>query len=239
MPAIRYMADHGHLMVMMPNTVPHLTPLEESHPDMHFNAESPWFEDLDPTAKGMAFNRQYGFVMDGTSDLLPLGTAIWIEMVSADHGLQVYKYRSINEEDQTWEPIFGSGGSSPVFEWDMRMFHPAFAAPKESGPLSAEFKAFVADVNTGEVVEEIEGAHFTLSWTADSPEGMPELSIARQIVLSWEGAFGHHMLQSTHDIESGEWTPMHVTPTLMNGKYVVILDHSHHGMFFRLAPHTP
>ena len=84
------MADHGHLMVTLPPTTPHLTPLKDSHPDMHFNPDSPWYEDLDPDRMGMAFNRQYGFVMEGTSDLLPLGTAIWIEMKSADHGLRAY-----------------------------------------------------------------------------------------------------------------------------------------------------
>ena len=32
---------------------------------------------------------------------------------------------------------------------------------------------------------------------------------------------------------------MHVTPTLIDGKYTVILDGDHHGMYFRLAPHAP
>ncbi|MDA7525262.1 hypothetical protein OAM21_02990 [Verrucomicrobia bacterium] len=68
---------------------------------------------------------------------------------------------------------------------------------------------------------------------------MPELSISQKIVLTWEGAFGHHMLQSTHDLDSGEWSMMHVNPTLIDGKYTVILDGDHHGMYFRLAPHAP
>ena len=112
--------------------------------------------------------------MEGTSDLLPLGTAIWIEMKSADHGLRAYTYRRISEQEQIWTPMFGTDESSTVFEWDMRMFHPAFAAPPGSGSLSAHFEAFVVDAGTGERLSEIESAHFTLQWTAEQPDEMPE-----------------------------------------------------------------
>ena len=239
MPAIRYMSAHGHLMVTLPNETPHLTPLEESHPDTHFALTSPWYDDLDPETQGMAFNRQYGFVMDGASDLLPLGMAVWIRMLSSDHGLEVYQYRNISETEQIWEPMFITNGSSEVFEWNMKMFHPAFVGPRNSGAKSAEFEAYVVDTDTSERVQEIDGASFTLTWTAARPEGMPVLSISQKIVLNWEGAFGHHMLQSTHDLDSGEWSMMHVNPTLIDGKYTVILDGDHHGMYFRLAPHAP
>lgn len=239
MPSIRYMSAHGHLMVMVPDETPHLTPLEESHPDTHFSVTSPWYDDLDPETQGMAFNRQYGFVMDGASDLLPLGMAVWIRRLSSNHGLEVYQYRNMSDTEQTWEPMFGTSGSSEVFEWNMKMFHPAFVVPRNSGAKSAEFEAYVVDTDTGERVQEIDGASFTLTWTAARPEGMLELSISQRIVLTWEGAFGHHMLQSTHDLDSGEWSMMHVNPTLIDGKYTVILDGDHHGMYFRLAPHAP
>lgn len=237
MPAIRYQAEHGHLMVTMPQVVPHLTTLEESHPDAHFNPNSPWYHHLDPDHMGMAFNRQYGFVIDGTSNLLPLGTAIWIQLLSADHGLRAYTYRNISEEEQIWTPMFGTEDSSKVFEWDMRMFHPAFVAPQGSGPLSAEFEAFVVDTGTGERIPDIGGAKFTLHWTAEHSGEMPELSISQMIVLTWPGNFSGHHLESTMDLDSGEWQTMHVTPTMMDGKATVILDNSHQGMYFRLAPH--
>ncbi|MDA7525261.1 hypothetical protein OAM21_02995 [Verrucomicrobia bacterium] len=166
MPAIRYMSAHGHLMVMLPDETPHLTPLEESHPDKHFAVTSPWYDDLDPETQGMAFNRQYGFVMDGASDLLPLGMAVWIRKLSSDHGLEVYQYRNMSETEQKWEPMFGTNGSSEVFAWNMKMFHPAFVGPRNSGAKSAEFEAYVVDTDTGERVQEIDGASFTLTWTA-------------------------------------------------------------------------
>lgn len=237
MPAIRYLAEHGHLMVTLPSAVPHLTPLEESNPDAHFNPASPWYEDLDPDQKAKAFNRQYGFVMDGTSDLLPLGTAIWIQILSSDHGLEAYTYRSISEDEQIWTPMFGTKDSSKIFEWDMRMFHPAFVAPQGSGPLTAEFEAFVVDTGTGERFQDIDGVTFTLQWTAEQSDEMPELSIARMIVLTWPGNFANHHLESTSDLDSGEWHMMHATPVMMDGKSTVILDPSHQGMYFRLAPH--
>jgi hypothetical protein len=237
MPAIRYMTEHGHLMVTMPSEIPHLTPLEESHPDMHFHPTSPWYEDLDPDHQGKAFNRQYGFVMDGASDLLPLGTAIWIQLVSADHGLEAYTYRSISDDEQIWTPMFGTHDSSKIFEWDMRMFHPAFAALQGSGPLSADFEAFVVDLDSGKRRADIGGITFTLLWTAEHSDVVPALGISQKIVLSWPQPVGHYHLQSTTDLESGEWQPMHQTPVMIDGNATVILDHSYQGMFFRLVSH--
>ena len=140
------------------------TPLEESHPDKHFAVTSPWYDDLDPETRGMAFNRQYGFVMDGASDLLPLGMAVWIRMLSSDHGLEVYQYRNISETEQIWEPMFGTNGSSEVFAWNMKMFHPAFVGLSGTvEPNRQSLKAYVVDADTGERVQEIDGASFTLS----------------------------------------------------------------------------
>ena len=134
--------------------------------------------------------------------------------------------------------MFGTDESSTVFEWDMRMFHPAFAAPPGSGSLSAHFEAFVVDAGTGERLSEIESAHFTLQWTAEQPDEMPELNIAQMIVLTWPGQFAEHHLESTMDLDSGVWHMMHVTPMMMNGKATVILDNTHQGMYFRLASMT-
>jgi len=237
MPAIRYIADHGHLMITLPSETPHLTPLEESYPGIHFSPNSPWYEDLDPDHEGKAFNRQYGFVMDGTSDLLPLGTAIWIQLVNADLGLEAYTYRRINESEQTWEPMFGTKGSSKVFEWDMRMFHPAFVAPQGSGPLSAEFEAFVVDLNTMERKIEIGGVFFTLLWTAEHSDILPDLEIAQRIVLRWLQPVGHSHLQSTMDLQSGDWQSMPQSPVMIDGYATVILDSTYKGMFFRLVSH--
>jgi len=239
MPMFRYMAAHASLHVMVPDTRPMLMPLEMSHPDHHFHATAPWYHALDPAHHGMAFNRQYGFVMDPSSDFLPLGAGIWIRQTSADPGLKSFLYRGGDAADQAWEPMFGTDGSEDTFEWNLKMFHPAFAAPKGSAALKASFEAFVVDLGTGMPMEDIETASFTLHWDVPAPSGEPNLSIETKVVLSWEGAYAGYMVESSASLEHPMWHPMGMTPTLVDGAYVVLVDSNHPNQFFRLRKMLP
>ncbi|MDW8344077.1 MAG: PEP-CTERM sorting domain-containing protein [Verrucomicrobiae bacterium] len=162
---IRY-ADHGHgphFHIHIDPVIPTLTPLSVSHPGDSFNPIHPWYSDLDPSQEGRAFNRQYGFVLDGDSEPLPTGYGIWLRQISATPGLEVYRYRAT---PPTWEPIFGTDGSSDTFAWNLAMFHPAYTAPAPVGMLSlsaysATYEAILVDAsgNPTNVREE-----FTLYW---------------------------------------------------------------------------
>lgn len=159
-------ADHGHgphFHIHIDPVIPTLTPLSVSHPGDNFNPAHPWYDDLDPSNEGRAFNRQYGFVLDGDSDPLPPGYGIWLRQISATPGLEVYQYRAT---PPTWNPIFGTDGSSDTFPWNLAMFHPAYTAPvpvglTSAGAYSAVYEAILVDAqgNPTNVREQ-----FTLHW---------------------------------------------------------------------------
>jgi len=133
--------DHGH---GGSSTLPTLTPLSISHPGDQFDPLAPWYSDLDPSQDGRAFNRQYGFVLDGDSEPLPTGFGIRIRQISATTGLEAFRYRAT---PATWEPMFGTDGSSDTLEWNLGMFHPAYTAPAATGMHSAEYEAYIVNEN--------------------------------------------------------------------------------------------
>src|ERR1035441_4793566 len=104
MPMVSYHSSDGTMRMMMPETVPQLTPLLVSNPGDSFDPADPWFSALDPSAQGNAFSRRYGFKMDASTDLLPAGTQIWIRKLSGSAVLietslpwssRVVSYRSL------------------------------------------------------------------------------------------------------------------------------------------------
>lgn len=155
-------ADHGagpHLHVHIDTGTPALTPLAVSQPDIQFAPAMPWFEQLDPSLEGQAFNRQYGFLLDPTSEPLPTGHKVWIRRLSASPELKVYNYR---QTPPAWDPMFGTAGSPDLFQWSMTMFHPAYAVPATAtGPFTATYEAILVDEldQPTDVTEE-----FTLTW---------------------------------------------------------------------------
>jgi hypothetical protein len=169
----RRVEEASSLSVHLDAGVPVLTPLALSHPGESLDPSAPWHGELDPKMGGMAFNRQYGFLMDGESDPLPEGHGIRIRMLTATPGLLVRQYRMSPAQ---WMPMFGQGGSEEVFAWNLMMFHPAYAAPASAvGPLEARYEAYVVD-GLGERVGT--ATEFTLTWT-----------VARGLVLSgWRRA---------------------------------------------------
>jgi hypothetical protein len=91
---VLYNAANQRLDVHVETTVPLLTPLDVSNPADNFAMGDPWFDSLDPSARGLAFNRQYGFVMDANTDPVPADMGIWIRLVSCSPGLEFYRDRS-------------------------------------------------------------------------------------------------------------------------------------------------
>lgn len=166
------------LSVHLDAGVPVLTPLALSHPGESLDPAAPWHGELDPGMGGMAFNRQYGFLMDGESEPLPEGHGIRIRMLTAAPGLVVRHYRM---NPAQWMPMFGQGGSDEVFAWNLMMFHPAYAAPANlAGPVEATYEAYVVDGSGGRVGT---AAAFTLTWTV--ARGL-ELSGWRRAGDRWE-----------------------------------------------------
>ncbi len=159
---IHYMNDglSTNIEVDIEPMLPTLTPLTLSHPGDQFDHTDPWFADLAPSAGGAAFNRQYGFVLDGLSDPLPLGQGIWIRQVSATPGLKAFTYRT---SPDTWMPMFGTDGSSDTLQWNLGMFHPAYTAPADIGTYFATYEAFVVD---GGIPTGIMSDPFTIQWEA-------------------------------------------------------------------------
>jgi len=226
-----YNAAASELHVHVDAGTPQLTPLDISHPGDSFDPADPWHPSLDPSQQALAFNRQYGFVMDGASDPLPANAGVWIRLLSSTPGLEAYTYRAT---PPTWTPMFGTAGSTNLLEWNLFMFHPAFVAPPVNGSHSASFEAFVVDLGTGEPVSGIAPALFTLNWT--SVEGTrPTLSIANAVVLSWSTNASGYALESSDSGLSGTWSPVTNAPVLLEGRNAVVLPPSAAVQMFRLT----
>lgn len=232
MPMVAYHADHGHLHIMMMGMeVAQLTPLLASNPGDNFAPGDPWFHDLDPSQLSLAFSRRYGFVMDGTTDDLPEGTAIWLRKLSGSPELNAYRYRT---SPKTWQPIFGTAGSSNALYWDQMMFHPAFTAPSGTNSYSATFQAFLVNTNTGLEVPNSASMPLTLNWTS-VPDGRPSLAAGTTFVVTWPNTASNYVLQVADTMPATNWTTVTNTPVWIDGQPAVILGHGAAKKFFRMS----
>lgn len=232
MPMLSYHATEGSLSVMVDPSVPQLTPLMISHPGDHFEESDPWYDALDPSRQGLAFSRRYGFVMDSMTDPLPAGTTIWLRKLSSSPGLSIYRYRET--APKTWEPIFGTEGSTNSLSWNGMMFHPVFLAPPGTGAYTANFEAFLADANTGEPVPGVTTGPFEFYWTV-APDGRPTLNIAMRIVIAWPASATNYVLESADRLPASSWTPLTNTPVVVDGQPAILLDASAATRFFRMS----
>ncbi len=228
---LSYNAGSGTLTAMPPTDVPQLTPLLISNPGDSFSPADPWYDCLDPSRQGLAFSRRYGFVMDGASDLLPTGTAIWIRLLSSSPGLGAYRYRS--SVPKAWQPIFGTAGSTNALQWDGMMFHPGFTAPPGTNTYSATFEAFVMDMTTGQLVPGADTGPFTFNWT-DVPDGRPTLSVTPKMAISWSSSATNYLLEAADALDASNWTLVTNTPVLLDGQPTVVLDPNEPHQFFRM-----
>jgi len=233
MPMVAYRAGEGRLAVTMPVEVPQLTPLLVSHPGDTFDPADPWFDALDPRRQGLSFSRRYGFVMDAMTDPLPPNTVMWIRLLSASPELGFYRYSA--SPPKQWEPIFGTLGSSVVFPWNGLMFHPAITAPPGSDPLTATFELVLADTITGEAIAGSGSGSLVLDFT-NVPDGRPELEITLKVMITWPAETADYILETADALPAADWTPVPVTPALLDGRFTVLLEAAAQSRFFRLRP---
>lgn len=231
MPMISYHAEHGHLHVMMPAEIPQLTPLLVSHPGDQFDPADPWFDDLDPSRKGLSFSRRYGFVMAAESDPLPPDTRIWLRKLSGSPELNFYRYSG--SAPKRWEPIFGTAGSPAALEWNGMMFHPAVTAPPAAAAYTAVFEAYLVDTRTGAEVPDSSTGPFEFRFT-NVPDGRPALSVARKVAVSWPAETTGWLLEQAAQLPAAEWTPVQVTPVVIDGRPTVLLEPGAEHRYYRM-----
>ena len=232
MPMLSYSAADGAMHAEVDPTIPQLTPLLASNPGDCFDPADPWSDSLDPRQQGLAFSRRYGFTMSTATDPLPAGTSIWIRKISGPPELGAYRYRV--SAPKTWEPIFGTAGSSSALQWNGMMFHPAFTAPPGTNDYSATFEAYLVDVNTGLEVPNSSTGPIVLNWTS-LPDGRPVLSIAQKIVIAWPATTTNWVLEYADSLPCSNWNRVTNAPVMVDGQPAVVLD-SRGGMrFFRMG----
>jgi len=231
MPMVSYHASDGMIHVMMPSTVPQLTPLLVSNPGDSFDPADPWFCALDPSAEGKAFSRRYGFVMDGNTDLLPAGTQIWIRKLSGSAGLSAYRYQEA--APKALHPIFGTDGATNALAWNGMMFHPVFASAPVTNSCSATFEVYLLDTTTGQEVSGSSSGPLAFTWT-DVPDGRPSLNIGSRVVVFWPTSTTNWALEGTDALPGGTWTPVTNAPVTLEDQSAVVLDPGETRKFFRM-----
>jgi hypothetical protein len=232
MPMIAYRQADRAVHVMVDPTVPQLTPLLVSNPADRFDPADPWFDALDPSRQGLAFSRRYGFVMDSMTDLLPDGTQIWIRKLSSSPGL--FLYRCANTAPKSWQPIFGTDGTTNALYWNGMMFHPAATALPGTNTYTATFEAYLVDTNTGQEVAGSSTGPFDLNWS-DTTDGRPSLSIGSRIVVFCPASAPNWVLQSADCLTAANWTTVTNTPVLVEGQSAVVFDCLTAQKYFRMG----
>ena len=231
MPMVAYHADEGRLHVMMPTEVPQLTPLMVSNPGDGFNPADPWFDSLDPGRLGLSFSRRYGFVMDTMTDPLPATTEIWIRKLSGPPELGFYRYSG--SAPKTWEPIFGTAGTSNALHWNGMMFHPGVTAPPGSNALTATFEAFLVDTSSGQEIPGSGSGPLLFTWT-NIADGRPTLDIRVSVVVAWPPTTSGYVLESADTASAAAWTTITNTPVTLDGQPAVVLESGSTARFFRM-----
>ncbi len=221
MPMIAYNASLARLTVMMPTNVPMLTPLLISNPGDQFDPAHPWFNNLDPSAKGYSFSRRYGWVMDAMSDPLPADTEIWLRKITGPSDLECYRH-STSPAPGVWEPIFGTGGSSNALMWNLMMFHPAFAAMPGTNGFTATFEAYLVNTLTGQEISGTATDPMVFTFTNMS-DGRPGIDMGLAVALNWDASVTNYTLEYATSLASGTWHPVTNAPVVLDGQRSVIL----------------
>jgi hypothetical protein len=233
MPMVSYKASMGKIMVMMPGTVPALTPLMVSNPGDSFDPADPWFDNLDPSRQGLAFSRRYGFMWDaGMSDPLPANTEVWIRKLTGSAGLGFYRYAA--NPPKQWTPIFGNAGTTNALMWDRVMFHPGVSALPGTNTFTATFQIYLVNTATGEEVAGSASMPLVFNFT-DLPDGRPALNVATKVVVSWPSATSANwLLESASALPATDWTLVTNTPVVLDGEPSVVLPISGAAQFYRM-----
>ena len=144
---VAYNETSDSLSVNIESGVPVLQPLTaRANPGDSFDPTSPWYATLDPSQAAGMFNSQFGLVLF-ESDPLPLGTSLFVNLVSASPGLEAFRWR--NNAPQLFDGIMGTDGSDNSWDWGTvahGMFHPMFVLPAgSSGTADATLRFAVID----------------------------------------------------------------------------------------------
>jgi hypothetical protein len=233
MPMLMYHADHGHVHVMLTNTVPTLTPLLASNPADSFDPLDPWFAALDPSAQGASFSRRYGFMWDSAmSDPLPANTEVWIRKLSSSPGLNAYRYNG--NVPKAFEPVFGTGGTTNALAWNLMMFHPCFTAAPDTNALAATFEVFLVNSLTGQEIAGTSTGAFTFDFT-NLPDGRPALTLAPKIAVGWpSGTATNWALETAASPNATIWTAVTNSPVLLEGEPAAVFDTGAGQQYFRM-----
>jgi len=232
MPMVSYQVSDGRIHVMMPTEAPQLTPLLVSNPTDNFNPADPWFDTVDPSRLGDSFSRRYGFVMDAMTDLLPVGTQMWIRKISGSAELKAYRYK--DTAPKAWQPIFGTDGVTNALYWNGMMFHPAFTAPPGTNNLTATFEIYLLDANTGWEVPNSSSGPLVFDWTNVS-DGRPALNLAQRIVVGWpSNTTTNWVLESASAANSTTWATVANAPVIVDGQPCVVLEGNATQQYFRM-----
>ena len=160
------------------------------------------FAQYDPTQpwsvlQDSAFSRQLGWwAGSGTASTTlrsnieaayGTGASIWIEAISQSAGLDTYlaigKYGVNVNNTMTVDPaahgytgIFGTAGSSSMWQWDYQMDHNTYAVPwadlSPNQQYTATYKVYVGDA-LGNELAAASGASTLETWTWNAPALMP------------------------------------------------------------------
>ncbi len=116
--------------------IPKLRPLEEP---FSFDSEQPW-----SVLQGKSYNFQYGWNPGGFISL-PADAWIWVELLEATPGLEVYQRPPALP---SYEPILGLPGS--VWRWPGAMTHNVYAVARpQQDSYEASYRVYIGDDLSG------------------------------------------------------------------------------------------
>ena len=125
-------------------------------------------------------NFQHGWVPEGIWSP-PVGAAVWIEAISSTAELEVYEGGRFMSEAtvraMTFDPIFGTNGSTDIWRWDGVMTHNAYAvAVPALAEYSATYRVYLGDEVNGRELTDAAGEplygseEVTLTFATSVPE---------------------------------------------------------------------
>ena len=140
---------------------------------------------------GTRFNAQYGWLVSGLW-APPPGGFVEIRVVESSPGLRVYCGRAFGGMS-FMEPVLGTDGSAPAFNWDGAMLHNFYSATMP-GVYEATYRVSIVD-GAGEAIDGYEPGEVSLSWewatdcAADlaAPFGVLDLSDVTAFVTAFIG----------------------------------------------------
>ncbi len=131
--------------------------LQPLAPPDQFDPSKPW-----SVLNGTAYNFQYGWNPAGYITL-PAGSAIWIQVLSEDAGLETYLRPPAYSSGPTWPQVFAANGNRWEFQGFMQ--HNAYAVvnPQQT-TYSATYCVYIGNATTGSPLPGYGSADVTWTW---------------------------------------------------------------------------